>query len=69
MITIHARTRQQFYNGQADWRLARAVLMGILLPDTWRRNRASLARGRAMLADYPAIPDYHPELVEELWAV
>lgn len=53
--------------GSGGRRLARAVVMAVLLPDTWRRNRANLARGKIMLADYPAIPAYHSETVEELW--
>ena len=53
--------------GSGARRLARAVLMGILLPDTWRRNRAGLARGKALLGEYPAIPDYNPAMIEELW--
>ena len=31
-ITVHGRTRQQFYNGQADWRAVRAVTAATRLP-------------------------------------
>src|SRR6476659_7726014 len=31
-ITVHGRTRQQFYNGQADWRAVAAVKAAINLP-------------------------------------
>ena len=47
-------------------RLARAVAMFVLLPDTWRQNKARLVAGRTMLANFPAIPDYNPVEVEEL---
>lgn len=47
-------------------RLARAAAMFVLLPDTWRQNRARLAAGRAMLNEFPSIPNYTPAVVEEL---
>ena len=47
-------------------RLARAMAMFMLLPDTWRQNKARLAAGRAMLDDFPAIPEYDPIATEEL---
>lgn len=47
-------------------RLLRAAIMTVLLPGTWRQNKARLALGRAMLEDFPAIPDYLPEAAEEL---
>ena len=40
--------------------------MAAMLPDTWRQNRARLARGRAMMNEFPAIPEYAPGQVEEL---
>ena len=53
-------------HGSRMQRLARAVAMFVLLPDTWRQNKARLAAGRVMLAEFPAIPDYTPAVVEEL---
>ncbi len=47
-------------------RLARSMAMFMLLPDTWRQNKARLAAGRAMLDDFPAIPVYDPVTTEEL---
>lgn len=32
MVTVHGRTRQQFYKGQADWDAVRAVRQAITLP-------------------------------------
>lgn len=32
MITVHGRTRNQLYNGQADWRAVRAVKDAVKLP-------------------------------------
>ena len=46
-------------------RWARAVVMLALLPDTWRQNKSRLAAGRAMLANFPAIPDYEPVVIKE----
>jgi len=53
-------------SGPRGRRLLRAVLMAAMLPDTWRQNRARLARGRAMMNEFPAIPEYAPDQIEEL---
>jgi hypothetical protein len=47
-------------------RLLRAAAMLALLPDTWRQNRARLARGQALLRDFPDIPAFEPASAEEL---
>lgn len=49
-------------------RRLRAAIMAILLPDTWRQNKARLAMGRAMLDNFPTIPGYEPAATEELTA-
>lgn len=47
--------------GGVGWRRwARAGLMALLLPDTWRQNRDRLAQGQALLARYPSIPPFAP---------
>lgn len=54
-------------SGSRGRRLLRAVLMAVMLPDTWRQNRARLAQGRAMMNEFPVIPEYAPGQIEELW--
>jgi len=53
-------------DGPLARRLLRVSLMTVLLPDTWRQNRARLAQGRAMLDHFPSIPAYEPTAAEEL---
>ena len=43
---------------QGAARIIRALVMLLLLPDTLRRNRSALARGKVMLNDYPQIPAF-----------
>ncbi len=50
MITIHARTRQQFYKGHADWRLARSVRDATTLPMLINGDIDGIASARAALA-------------------
>lgn len=52
--------------GAGRW--LRAAIMTVLLPDTWRQNKARLAMGRTMLDGFPAIPQYEPAATEELTA-
>jgi nifR3 family TIM-barrel protein len=49
MITVHGRTRCQFYGGKADWRAIRAVKEVISIPLIANGDGASVADARAML--------------------
>lgn len=49
MITVHGRTRVQFYTGHADWGAIRAVRAATSLPLIANGDVASLADARAML--------------------
>ena len=50
LITVHGRTRQQFYKGRADWRAIRAVRDAIALPLVANGDCATPGDARAMVA-------------------
>ncbi len=54
MITVHGRTRCQFYGGKADWRAIRAVKEAISIPLIANGDGTSAADARAMLAQSQA---------------
>jgi tRNA-dihydrouridine synthase len=54
MITVHGRTRCQFYGGKADWRAIRAVKEAISIPLIANGDGTSVADARAMLAQSQA---------------
>jgi nifR3 family TIM-barrel protein len=50
MITVHARTRRQFYGGRADWRAVGDVVAAVGVPVVVNGDCRSLEDARAMLA-------------------
>ncbi len=50
MITVHGRTRQQFYSGRADWAAIRAVSGAVSVPVVANGDISDLASARAALA-------------------
>jgi tRNA-dihydrouridine synthase B len=49
LVTVHGRTRCQFYKGQADWTAIRAVVSAVRIPVVANGDCTSLSDARAML--------------------
>ncbi|WP_083469465.1 tRNA dihydrouridine synthase DusB [Methylobacterium variabile] len=50
-VTVHGRTRQQFYTGRADWAAIRAVARAVTIPVVANGDVASLEDARACLRE------------------
>ena len=51
LVTVHGRTRQQFYTGQADWSFVRRVKQATSLPVVVNGDITSVAGARRALAE------------------
>jgi tRNA-dihydrouridine synthase B len=50
MVTVHGRTRCQFYDGRADWAAVRAVVSSVAIPVVVNGDCATAEDARVMLA-------------------
>lgn len=50
LITVHGRTRSQFYKGEADWRAVAAVKRAVAVPVVVNGDCRSIVDARTMLA-------------------
>jgi tRNA-dihydrouridine synthase B len=50
LVTVHGRTRCQFYNGRADWAAVRAVVENVAIPVVVNGDCSGLNDARSMLA-------------------
>ena len=50
LVTVHGRTRCQFYTGKADWRAVQAVKQAVSIPVVVNGDCATMADAKTMLA-------------------
>jgi nifR3 family TIM-barrel protein len=50
MLTVHGRTRQQFYDGRADWAAIRRIVDAVTIPVVANGDCTGIADAAAMLA-------------------